>query len=315
LCGDNWESVVGQTPSVPSPPAYRTLADNINLPQGGSFNEANISDKPGYLQEPNNPPLDAGDISCTQKVWRDRLESLKPVDVLLDSIRTALFNKMQGGSRALDNTVIIFTSDNGYYNGQHRLHQKVFPYEEGIRVPLVIRYKDTPQATQDSHFTLNTDLATTILDLAGGCPPGLPQTDRCHKVDGQSIVGFLDSQIPDPNPWRKRFLLEHWFEQSTPYPGIPNFLGVRTIPGYPDPLTTNAVYLEYDSDFDGTFEGTDDHEYYDLDTDATQLTNAYGSVDVTQLQTFIDDLKTCGGGPGAGDTSCQTLENATAPPI
>lgn len=327
-CGDNWEHVdnqgheLGKSASIGSPPAFRTLADGLSIPQTGSFNEADVSDKPQYIHDatnpllkddPSDPEYPVTDVACTQKVWQDRLESLKSVDLMIGAVRDALIQKHEvDGSIALDNTVVIFTSDNGYFNGQHRLHEKVFPYEEGIRVPLVVRYKDTPQQSQDDHFVLNNDLAPTVLSLAGGCPPDLPLTDRCFKPDGQSFVGFLDPAIPDPNPWRKRFLLEHWFDSHEPYPSVPDFIGVRTIPGYPDTTTTNAVLLAYD---DAPPNGTyDEFEYYDLDTQPAQLTNTYATsgVNYTQLQTFVTLLKACGGGPSS-PTACQTYENENVP--
>jgi hypothetical protein len=176
----------------------------------------------------------------------------------------------------LDNTVLVFTSDNGYYNGEHRLHQKIGPYEEGIRVPLAIRYPKLsttfgwstgPITLHD--FVLNTDLAPTIADLAGVSTP-LPV--NLHGVDGQSLYPHLTFGATAA-PWpRKRFLIEHWAPvcpgfgcQVGDTPDVsegndfyPTFIGVRTDPS--DPSTEkNTLYMKYDVGNTGSW---NEYEYY-----------------------------------------------------
>lgn len=86
-----------------------------------------------------------------------------------------------------DNTVIIFSSDNGYFNGSHGLGSKVLPYEEGARVPLIIydpRHKKSGKMRKTSSLSGNVDIAATILDLAG--------VDKPSIYDGKSLLPILD---------------------------------------------------------------------------------------------------------------------------
>jgi N-acetylglucosamine-6-sulfatase len=317
-CPDNWTRVTGvNSNSIPSPPSYEHLADSFVMPQGGSFNEDPVSDKPSFIDDAhndNNPQLTLDDITCTQNVWRDRLEALKLVDNMIGTIASALFNK-----GVLGNTVIIFTSDNGFYNGQHRLHEKIFPYEDGIRVPLVVVDPPSLTARTDSHIILNTDFAQTIAELAGTAPPG-PGT-RWTGVDGQSFTPYLPGGSGGTG--RYRFLLEHWFNQNEPFPHnpsdpvVPDFFGVRTATGSPEP-TANALYMEYS-------DAQQEREYYDMDTGLDvwdgpdQLTNCFSvtcTVVISNLAAYLAKLKVCNG-TLPDPYNCKALENnpsSTPPP-
>jgi len=301
-CDTNWTGTgsIGQSNTISAPPPFDTYASYISLPQESevpSFNEPNVSDKPDYIRGYNtggvhhgpNPPMFQGEIDCTEQVYRDRLESMKPIDLLFGAIGARL--ALRG---VLDNTVIIFTSDNGYYNGEHRLHEKIFPYEEGIRVPLVIRFKDSLDQDSDAHFIVNTDLAATIADLAGATTVG---------VDGQSFAQFLPGG--GGGDWRYRLLLEHWNGEGDGYPNIPDFFGVRTIPTIYPGAADDAVYVQYDAI--STFAAFE--EYYLLGTDPSQLGNAIGMCSTTcdALGDYLILLKDCS---VSTTLTCQDLENA-----
>ena len=114
-----------------------------------------------------------------------------------------------------DNTVVVFTSDNGYFLGERGLAGKWLIYEESIRVPLIIvdpRPNKQRRGTTDDRMVLNTDLAPTLLDLAGVEVPG--------GYDGQSLVPLLAGA---PSDWRSDFLYEHRFDNKD----IPKSQGVR----------------------------------------------------------------------------------------
>src|SRR5205807_10426222 len=116
-------------------PAPRDLHafDGTALPQPPSFNEADVSDKPPSIQtKPQFTPTDLSDIS---RFYRCRLASLLAEDAGVKKIYDAL-----AATGELDNTLLVFTSDNGFMHGEHRVKTgKVVPYEESIRVPLLIR--------------------------------------------------------------------------------------------------------------------------------------------------------------------------------
>ncbi|KAL7535697.1 hypothetical protein ACHAXR_006671 [Thalassiosira sp. AJA248-18] len=103
---------------------------------------------------------------------------------------------------ALDNTVIIFTTDNGNYHSEHGLADKWYPHQESIRVPLIIRdprMKDEIKGTTNDDFTLNIDLAPTILGAAG-----IPSPEKMMGRDMSPL--YLSPTSPT---WREEFFYEH----------------------------------------------------------------------------------------------------------
>src|SRR5205823_14480356 len=111
------------------------------------------------------PPLSSARIEEIDHIREHQLESLRALDRSIGSIVRAL-----GRSGRLSDTIVAFTSDNGFLWGEHRLMSKVWPYEESIRVPLVIRVPWLHRARTDHHLALNIDLAPTFADLAGAAP-------------------------------------------------------------------------------------------------------------------------------------------------
>jgi len=134
--------------------------------------------------------------------------------------------------------MIVFMSDNGLLWGEHRWQSKMVPYEESVRVPMVVRYDPLTAVTRrDDHPVVNIDLAPTFAALAGTTAPG---------AEGRSLLPLL----LDPGArWRSDFLLEHWG-------GL--------VPGYCGVHTDRWVYVKY---------ATGEEELYDLWTDPNQLVN------------------------------------------
>ena len=145
-----------------------------------------------------------------QKMMKNTLRMATEVDTACGNILDKL--KEQG---VLDNTLVIFTSDNGNIHGQHGLADKWLAYEESLRVPLVIkdpRMSANLVGTKNSEFVLNIDLAPTILSAAGIPPPEVMQ-----GKDIASLYLAVDNNETAKN-WRKEFLYE--FRDSNK--GIPN---------------------------------------------------------------------------------------------
>ena len=120
------------------------------------------------------PPLSDAEIEAEARVTRQRAESLFVLDLevarLVDTLRD---------TGELDDTVLLFTSDNGYFLGEHRKRMgKKLPYEPSIRVPLVLAGPGVPQGTRYDPV-VTPDLTATIIDLAGARPP--------HPADGTSL--------------------------------------------------------------------------------------------------------------------------------
>ena len=142
-------------------------------PRTPSFNEADVSDKPPAIS--NLPLLTAAQITAIDSEYQTRIESLQSVDEAVESI----VNKLAALGQ-LENTYVIFTSDNGYHLGQHRLRNgKTQVYEEDIRVPLIVRGPKVPVAATRDHLVVTIDFAPTLAELAH-VKPG-------HVVDGQSF--------------------------------------------------------------------------------------------------------------------------------
>lgn len=115
-----------------------------------------------------------------------------------------------------ENTVLVFTSDNGYYLGEHCLGDKRSAYEESLRIPMIVRYpKLFPKGLVRDEMVLNTDIAPTFLELAGIPGPGYMQ--------GRSMVPLLTGRETE---WRTSFLAEYFLERE--YPNTPTWFGVRT---------------------------------------------------------------------------------------
>lgn len=127
-----------------------------------------------------------------------------------------------------DDTVVIYSSDNGYYLGEHGLGDKRSLYEESLRVPLLVRYpRLVAKGKTMDEMVLNIDLAPTLLEL-GGVP--VPPT-----MQGMSWVPLLTGKNPT---WRQSFLAEYFYENNFE---TPTMLGVRTAhakiiqyPGHPE---------------------------------------------------------------------------------
>ena len=223
------------SPAVPAPDDARAFP---NLPpwRPASYDEANVSDKPAWV---NRLHLSAAKRKRIDRFRRDQYRSLLAVDESVGRILDALVAKRQ-----LHNTLIVFMSDNGLEWGEHRVMGKQDPYEETIRVPLVIRYDVLldPAANgprTDRHLVLNIDLAPTFAAAAG---------TRAPHADGMDLLPLLADATA---PWRHDFLVEHERYVSD----IPTYCAVRT---------SRYIYVVY---------ATHEVELYDLTKDPLELRN------------------------------------------
>ncbi|MCL4235511.1 MAG: sulfatase-like hydrolase/transferase, partial [Deltaproteobacteria bacterium] len=267
-------------------PRHEGVLD-LDLPDEPSFNEADITDKPPYLLD--RPHLSEEDIENARAQYNGMAASMLAVDDLIGDVFDALVAR-----GALEDTVVIFTSDNGYLLGRHLIPQKNAPYEESIRIPLYMRVPGFDKATTD-RMVANNDLAPTFAELAGA-EPTIP-------VDGRSLVPLIED--PERDNWRKRLLFEHWSMTGTSIE-VPTFSAVRSGAGAPE--GAGFIQVEYRS----FFGVPTDTEFYEIATDPYQLDSAhddaqYESVRGT-LSEFVAALKDC-----VGD-ECRLWEDAQAPP-
>src|SRR5215216_1799385 len=273
------------SPNAPHKPAYSAsrhanLFTDTPLPRPSSFNEADVSDKPTWVQ--NKPLLSSTKIRELTNLYRQRLRALKSVDDMVGRVVGALSEIGE-----LSNTYIVLTSDNGYYLGEHRLEEKAAAYNAAPRIPLVIRGPGAPAGVSRSQMALNNDFAPTFALWAGVTPPPF--------VDGRSLKPLLTTSPP---PWRSAFLIEH---RKAPE----EFAFVKAIPNYDAVRTPQYSYVEY---------ATGEKELYDLNADPTELTNIYNSASptlISNLQARLSALKSCAGWDASAATSCKKAEGGS----
>jgi N-acetylglucosamine-6-sulfatase len=155
------------------------------LPRPPSFDEADVSDKPTEIQ--SYPRLNGTIQSAIQENYQQELGTLQGVDRAVGQIVETLRRTGQ-----LGRTLIIFTSDNGYFHGEHRIpREKIVPYEPAIRVPLIVSGPGLPQGVPRSQLVSNQDLAPTILAATGARPDrgALPRALRdLRRGQDQALV-------------------------------------------------------------------------------------------------------------------------------
>jgi N-acetylglucosamine-6-sulfatase len=202
------------TPHAPHGPTqpdkkYKGTCADQQMPEPPSFNEQDVSDKPQYIQ--NLAKLDQAKINKKVKQWQDACSTLRSID---DSVG-AILDELQATGR-LNNTLILYASDNGLSYGEHRVLGKAVPYEESIRVPLIIRYDPVtgPVAGETAdEQVVNLDYASTLTDAAGVVPG--------RSQDGLSLMPLVAD--PSATLARDGFVIEHHAVRDQ----VPDFCGVR----------------------------------------------------------------------------------------
>jgi N-acetylglucosamine-6-sulfatase len=229
-----------QATPVPAP-RHRDHFANEPLPTPPSFNEADVSDKPAAVRR--RPVLRAPRIAGITENYRQRLESILGVDEGVAAIVRALRE-----SGELSNTLFVYTSDNGFFHGEHRIPAgKVQLYEPSVRVPLVLRGPGVPRGVRLTQQSINVDLAATIVDAANA--------RAGRTLDGVSLLPVLRNRTRSLG---RDVLLE-----------TPNYAAIHT-PRY--------VYAEY---------RTGERELYDLKNDPDELTSQHENPAYAQVRSDL----------------------------
>jgi arylsulfatase A-like enzyme len=254
------KNATGYTPPRPAP-RHEGAFDTEPLPRPPSFNEANVSDKPASIRQ--LALLTAEQVQRITALYRGRLGSLLAVDDLVERV----VNKLaQVG--VLGNTMVVFTSDNGWFQGEHRIAWgKGKVYEEAARVPLLIRGGGFPAGVTVNQYVANIDLAPTIVALAGATPRLV--------MDGRSLLPIAQN----PSLGTTRDLL---IEQ-------PGFKAVRN---------QSFLYAQYNSGERELYDmrrGTPNYDPFQLNS--RHASSAYAQIRA-QLAAKVNTLGTCSG------TSC-----------
>ena len=249
------------TPKAPheaaiAAPRDRHTYDGKKAPRPPSFNEQDVSDKPPWMS--SRPKLSGAEIAKIDAFHEKRVETLQAMDDLVAGV----VNKL-GRAGVLNSTYIFFTSDNGWEQGEHRItHGKGRPYEESIRVPLLVRGPGISAGSTTEKLVLNTDFLPTFTDLAGVATPSY--------VDGRSLRPVLKGGA---TTWRTAILLETRYSSTSKQ----NYYGIRTSDG--------SKYIEYSGG---------SREYYTLNRDPYELSNTYNAArPPTTLAARLQKLKNC----------------------
>ncbi len=248
-------------PPVPAP-RHEHSFDGLTAPGGPAFDEPDMSDKPAALQL---PLMRANDVAFTSTLTEARAESLLAVDEgvgrLVDTLQA---------SGELDNTYLVFTSDNGYFLGEHRRKSgKIEHYEPVSSVPLVVRGPQVPVGTTDAVVGLH-DLVPTFLGLAGA-EGGVGD----FVVDGRDLLPLAQ----DPTLESERDLL---IQARRRHSGGLGYSALRT--------EDDWKFVRY---------ANGDKELYDLETDPDELENLAYREDYAavrrNLQWRLDRVRACSG--------------------
>ena len=200
--------------------------------------ESDRSDKPPYVREKN------GSLTTAKSVRTRQLRTLRSVDDLVDGVFREL-----GALGERRRTLVLFTSDNGFFWNEHKLGiGKRAPYQQSIRVPLLVRWTDHVGAgTSDPRLASLVDLAPTVLAATGISP------DPSTPIDGRSLLSTTT---------RNRLLVEYYLHPLAP-----------AVPGWAATRTPTYQYTEYYAD---DRETVIFREYYDLAADPWELRNLLG---------------------------------------
>jgi len=197
-----------------------------------AFDEADVQDKPPHIRK--LPRLSEAKRASILRTYRSQLESLLAIDDLVERLAGVLEETGE-----LDRTVIVFTSDNGFFHGQHRIMDgKLLPYEEAVHVPLIVRGGGFPKGRTALQPVSNIDLAPTIVALTG--------VAARRKMDGHNLLPLA----LDPSQGQDRALLVEGLSRNS---ARPSYEAVRT---------SRWMWIEYRNG---------NRELYDLKADPGQL--------------------------------------------
>ncbi|HSJ22283.1 MAG TPA: sulfatase [Nocardioidaceae bacterium] len=260
--------ICGKAAGLPVPAAerHKQMFDGLPLPEAPSINEEDMSDKGTYMN--GRAKQDLGRMGASH---RSRIESLQALDESVADTVAAL--KAKG---VLDDTLFVFTSDNGWLLGEHRAHKKTLPYEEALKVPLMMRGPGLPTNEQRHQPVSLVDIPATVLELAGAT--------ATKPQDGVSLMGHLG----DPGRLARRIMPI----EAGPEPDIQKrhnlimplwlYRGVRS---------SQYSYIAWQ------IMGSEEEEFYDLDEDPFQLDSRHEATSQALItaRAYYEKLRDCAG--------------------
>lgn len=281
------------------------------FPRDPSIGETDLTDKPAFLQA--YPKLDKSTSKAIEASYRGRLESLLAVDeavrTLVDTLKAA---------RQLDNTYLIFTSDNGFFFGEHGIPTgKFLPHEASAHVPLLMRGPGIPAGGHSDELTTIADVTATITGLTRARPTlpldgrsllpfaADPRLRTSRPLLHEAAAGALPSVLPPVgDSWSRQPRVSEGDrrsgkaaargdldqERAAPTPARKNWFGEVTSAAYESIRTDRYLYTRY---------GTGERELYDLRNDPHELTSRHNDPRYARVLSYLDDelngLQSCVG--------------------
>lgn len=240
------------SPPVPTE-RHANLFEGVKVPRTANFNPEKPSGASWIRKLPKQTQetVDYNDYFYVQ-----RLRTLQSVDEVVDSLVNHLHDL-----ELLDNTYIIYTTDNGYHIGQHRMQPaKQCSFEEDINIPLIIRGPGVPKKSTSDIVTTHTDLAPTLLEIAG-----IPLR---NDFDGLPIPLTEDGLSQAEETRHEHVTVEHWGFASNEGQVLESYPRLHTNNTYKALRVISQTYnLHYQVWCNG------DHELHDLTTDPGQMVN------------------------------------------
>jgi len=308
-----FELVTPFVPHAPATPAprYVNALRGIRQPRTPSFQQADVSAEPTWVS--HRPLLSVQSIRRIDELYRRRMQTMLSVDDLLGNVFRALKR-----THRLANTYVLFTSDNGFHLGQHRLPPgKQTPFDEDVRVPFVAFGPHVPAAHTDPTFLRSIDLAPTIAKLAHASVPSFVDgISFARELRGQAFMraptdtliehfrddGATNETLVSPSAYRNGIPPAPKSVDDDAHPPIagaptsgaaapvpPVRTRIVIVPTFRALRTTQYLYVEY---------STGERELYDVVADPNELHNLAHTADlnlVALLATRLHQLERCSG--------------------
>lgn len=261
------------------------------VPRTPAFFEADRSDKPSFIR--SLPPATAALKRDEDRRYTCALESLKAIDRSFQQVIDKL-----NDDGLLESTVVVFSSDNGNYYGQHAIpDEKQFPYRTAYEVPFQIALPEAIAGEQPQQIdapVASIDIAPTFLDLASGEP--CTESGACRVLDGRSLLPLLNGE-ESPGAWANRVRgIELTLEQNNePYDRVCEFYGVRS-------GRWAFVHHVTAAKAGGECRPSGEDELYDLAADPYELQNVAAEKHrtVARMRQEALTIRRCEGAPDSG---------------
>jgi arylsulfatase A-like enzyme len=289
--GENVAPERGNNTPVRPARRHKGRFSSLELPQGPAYDEADVSDKP--LVVTRLPRVGTAGKARILSDFRARREALLAVDEAIAAIVAELRRTGE-----LDNTYVVMTSDNGYFQGEHRIIRgKYLPYDAAARVPLLIRGPGIAPGTVSEELVGNVDLAPTVLDIA--------RARADVAVDGRSLLPFAR----DPARRTQRAILhEGIVAGDIDRDGIPG-VRIHKAETYRAIRTARHLYVRWANAAE---------ELYDLTADPHELQSLHGDPAQAPLKVLLgaelDRLTHCAGEACREDAATAAMRAADRRP-